>query len=496
MGKRADARYRPGRRSRDWLKVKLENRQELVVGGWTEPRGSRPHLGALLLGYYDEAGEFVYAGHTGTGFSNDQLLDLHTRLKRLERKTPPFTERPKTNAAPHWTTPKVVVEVRFNEWTREGRLRQPVFLGVRDDKDPREVWREPAPTPAVMKEEERQPSGGRRKKAGASRQKEDAALAATLDTPVVRRIAELTADRKEGRLELEEGIELAVTSLDKVFYPRSGHTKGDLFRYYARLASCILPAMTDRPLVLKRYPNGVEKESFYQQAAPDSPPAGVRVETVRIDGKEQRRLVGGNLATLLYTIQLGAISFDPWHSRVDDLESADYTILDLDPGPGADFGTVIEVARRVHEEMERLGLHGALKTSGSSGLHIYLPLPPHTPLDAATLIAQIVATRVARAHPRIATVERMTRNRPEGTVYVDYLQNILGKTVAGVYAVRAKAMPTVSTPLGWEELTDDLDLRDFTVETVPARVARIGDLWHPALKEPNSLDALRAGVPE
>ncbi len=287
---------------------------------------------------------------------------------------------------------------------------------------------------------------------------------------------------------------LPVTSLDKVFYPETGHTKGDLLVYYARLARHILPAMADRPLVLKRFPNGVEGESFYQQAAPDAPPDGVRVETLHIEGKKQRRLVGGDLATLLYTVQLGAISFDPWHSRVADLDAADYTILDLDPGPGADFQTVVEVARRVKEEMDALGLHGALKTSGSSGLHIYLPLPPATPLDAATLIAQIVATRVARAHPEIATVERMTRNRPSGTVYVDYLQNILGKTVAGVYAARAKPRPTVSTPLSWDELTDDLDLGDYTVDTVPARVARLGDLWHPAMKKPNSLDALTAGV--
>ena len=202
------------------------------------------------------------------------------------------------------------------------------------------------------------------------------------------------------------------------------------------------------------------------------------------------RLVGGNLATLLYTIQLGAVSYDPWHSRVQALGSADYTILDLDPGEGATFARVIQVARWVKEEMDALGFTGALKTSGSRGLHIYIPLRPRTPLDAATLVAQIIATRVAQKHPKEATVERMVRNRPRATIYVDYLQNILGKTVAGVYAVRAKDGATVSTPLRWDELTDDLDLREFTIRTVPRRVREVGELWGPAMSVPNSPERL------
>jgi bifunctional non-homologous end joining protein LigD len=204
----------------------------------------------------------------------------------------------------------------------------------------------------------------------------------------------------------------------------------------------------------------------------------------------QPRLIGGNLTTLLYTVQLGAISYDPWHSRVGRLETPDYTILDLDPGPGATFQDVIEVAGYVKEEMDAFGFNGGLKTSGSRGLHVYLPLPEGTPLEAATLVAQIIATRVSQKYPRIATVERYTKNRPEGTIYVDYLQNILGKTVAGVYAARAKSRPTVSTPLEWSELNADLDLQAFTVDTVPERVAEVGDLWGPAMAKPNSLESL------
>jgi bifunctional non-homologous end joining protein LigD len=398
-------------------------------------------------------GGLVYAGHTGGGFSRQSLAEMSRQLRRLERKTSPFTTTPRTNEKAHWTTPRVVVEVRFNEWTGDGSLRHPIFLGIRDDKDPKEVVREPGPVPQSSSK----PPGSGRKPA-----------------------ADVSVD---------------FTNRDKVFFPAVGRTKGDLIDYYTAMAGHILPAMSDRPLVLKRFPNGVDGKSFYQQSAPDDPPVGVRVEELDLgDDGPQRRLVGGNLDTLLYTIQLGAISYDPWHSRVGALDSADYTILDLDPGPGVAFSGVIEVARWVFEEMEALGLHGALKTSGSRGLHIYLPLPAGTPLDAATLVAQIVTTRVSIRHPEAATVERMRRKRSDRAVYVDYLQNILGKTVAGVYAVRAREGATVSTPLARDELTDDLDMRDFTMDTVPARVERLGDIWAEAMNEPNDLTTLIAGV--
>jgi bifunctional non-homologous end joining protein LigD len=484
IAKRVESRYKPGQRSSDWLKIKLENRQELVVGGWTEPRKSRPYMGAILLGYFDPEGEFVYAGNAGTGFTRDTLEDLYNRLKRLERKKSPFNGPVKATEKIHWVAPQVVVQVKFNEWTREGKLRQPVFLGVRDDKDPSLVRRETPATTAsrLLGADEGIPDKTAGKEAKAS----------APESPLSRKIQQLRQKGGEGELKVGKEGSIPITSLGKVFYPATKHTKGDLLVYYGRMGDYILPWMKDRPLVLKRFPNGVEGQSFYQQAAPDAPPPGVRVETLRYEGKDQRRLVGGNLVTLLYTIQLGAISYDPWHSRITSLETPDYTILDLDPGPGVTFQEVVQVACWVKEEMDRLGLHGGLKTSGSSGLHIYLPLPRRTPLDAATLVAQIVATRVAQRYPKQATVERMTKNRPAGTVYVDYLQNILGKTVAGVYAVRAKTAPTVSTPLAWEELTDSLDHQEFTIDTVPARLQAVGDLWTPAMEKPNSLEGLKS----
>ena len=287
---------------------------------------------------------------------------------------------------------------------------------------------------------------------------------------------------------------LAVSSLDRVIFPGSGLTKADLFGYYATLAEAILPWTADRPLVLERFPDGVGGESFYQQTTPETVPDGVRVEAVAAGGRRRRpRLVGGDLATLLYTIQLGAVSYDPWHTRLTQPECADYTILDLDPGPETDFRRVVDVAHRVKEELDALGLRGALKTSGATGLHVYLPLPPGTPAEAALLVAQILATRVAQKHPREATVERLTRRRPSGTVYVDYLQNIPGKTVAGVYAARARPGATVSTPLGWAELDDDLDPRAHDLTTVPERLRRLGDLWSTAMAAENPLEALLPG---
>ena len=307
---------------------------------------------------------------------------------------------------------------------------------------------------------------------------------------IIAGLDEIDARGGSGKLETSRGALLDVTNLGKVFFPCLNFTKGDLMRYYVTVARFILPVMSARPLVLKRFPNGVQGQPFFQQNAGDTPPS-VRTATIHTDGGSTKlRIIGGDLETLLYTVQLGAISVDPWHSRVRSLDAADYSIIDLDPGPRAPFERVVEVARRVREAMDSLGLHGALKTSGSSGLHIYLPLPPGTPTEAATLVAQIVATRVSEQHPKVATIERSVKARGAATVYVDYLQNIIGKTVAAAYSARANPDALVSTPLDWAELDDDLDPRAFTIETAPRRFAEVGDIWAAGMKKKNSLRAL------
>jgi bifunctional non-homologous end joining protein LigD len=499
IAKRIDSTYEPGKRPRSWLKLKIEFREEFVVGGYTEPRNAREHIGALLLGYFDN-NRFIYAGHTGGGFTRQGLSDMYKRLKPLERKSSPFEETPKTNEKAHWVKPEVVVEVKFSEWTADRRLRQPIFVGVRDDKDAKDVEIEaasvqqkpvrkvvaatrntPVKVPARAKRATRTSIA---KAPGAKPEKVDASA-------LLEQLSSIEKARGDGALDFGGGKKLKVSNLDKVFFPTGKYTKGDVMRYYTRIADFILPTIQDRPLVLKRFPNGIDGESFYQQKASESTPPGVRVEVITTDGGDkQPRIIAGDLFTLLYTVQLGAISVDPWHSRVPSLEYADYTVIDLDPGPRANFARVVQAALWAKEVIDGFGLHAAIKTSGSTGLHIYLPLPPETPNEAATLVAQMIATKVAAAHPKEATIERSVKARGAATVYVDYLQNIQGKTVAGPYCVRAKPGATVSTPLKWIELTDDLDPREFHLGNAAERFEKLGDIWNEAMRKKNSLRAL------
>jgi bifunctional non-homologous end joining protein LigD len=486
IAKRVDSTYLPGVRSDAWLKLKVELRQEFVVGGYTEPRNTREHIGALLLGYFDR-GRFLYVGHTGGGFTRSGLKEMHKRLRGLERKTSPFEETPKTNERAHWVRPEVVVEVKFSEWTADGKLRQPIYLGIRDDKDAREVGVEPL---SLQRRASRPPVAARATTSTRKSATRAGPPASRFD--VVAQLDLIERRGGEGTVRIDRRTTLGVSSLEKIFFPEDGYTKGDVMRYYTRVAPFILPAMADRPLVLKRFPDGIHGKSFYQQNAPEQVPGGVRVETItNEEGTEQERIVGGNLATLLYTIQLGSISVDPWHSRVQSLDYADYTILDLDPGPRALFERVVEVALWVKEELDALELRSVAKTSGASGVHVAVPLPPRTSNETALLLAQLVATRVAKAHPRQATVERSVKARPPGAIYVDYLQNIRSKTVAGVYGTRAKPGATVSTPLEWAEMTPDLDPREHTIVTVPGRVAKKGDIWGRVMKRGNPPRALR-----
>jgi len=471
--------YRSGRRTPAWRKLKLLAEQEFVVGGWTEPRQSRKHFGSLLLGYYDDD-RLVWAGHVGTGFTADDLERIAALLAPLERRTSPFSGPVKAMEKPHWVEPRLVVQVRFTEWTSEGLLRQPVFLGLRDDRKPRDVVREtggPAARPPVV------PA-----KTGRYRKRPVHRVDRAAEGSVVDQLLALEEARKDGDLLLPNGERLRVTNLSKVFWPDLGITKGELLRYYATVADLILPVVADRPLVMRRFPNGVTRHAFYQQKHPETPPPGVRREILPPEADPpdkdgpRERLIGGSLTTLLYMTQLAAISQDPWFSRVDDPFHPDYAAIDLDPGDGTSFRTVLEVARLVKAELDRYRIPAAPKTSGASGLHIYIRLPPGTTYETAQLLCRLIATTVAEAHPRIATVERPVKKRRRGTVYVDFLQNILGKTLAAAYSARASEYAGVSTPLTWKEVADGIDPRDFTIRTAPDRFRRVGDLWGRFLK--------------
>ena len=284
---------------------------------------------------------------------------------------------------------------------------------------------------------------------------------------------------------LSDGARVPIGNLHKVFWPEPGISKGELLRFQLRMAPYLLPVVENRPLVMKRFPNGVDGKSFYQHRAPDPLPDGLRVATVRESPDKPDSvvpyLVGGRLQTLLYMAQLAVISQDPWFATLEDLESADQVALDLDPMPEATFDRVLDVACWLHDELDRLGVPCFAKTSGSEGIHIFIPLPPGTPYEAGMIFCQIVATVVADAHPATATVERMVRQRRPDAVYIDYLQNIYGKTLACAYSARASPFAGVSTPLTWTEVHEGvaagLRPQDFTVRSIFPRLEQVGDLW-------------------
>lgn len=315
IAKRIDSRYEPGNRSRSWLKLKIEFRQEFVVIGYTEPRNSREYIGALLLGYFDH-GRFIYVGHTGGGFTRQGLEEMYRRLKPLERKTSPFEETPKTNEKAHWVKPEVVVEVKFSEWTADRRLRQPIFLGVRDDKDPKEVGLEPTSVQkksargcTVAKREARPSIAARAKTAvkvptrkTARRAPSAGGTHARIDTGSL--LDQLTAIEEkggDGSLDFGGGKTLKVSNLDKIFFPKEKYTKGDVMRYYTRIADFILPVVQDRPLVLKRFPNGIDGESFYQQKPSETTPPEARVELIETEGGEKQRRIIGEISSPSFT---------------------------------------------------------------------------------------------------------------------------------------------------------------------------------------------------
>ncbi len=530
------SKYLSGRRSPAWRKLKLVRRQEFVVGGWTEGRSSRSGFGALLVGYYPggtggeppsrgraaasarassaaprrAANRLIYAGHVGSGFAQADLDAIGAHLHAIAAGESPFTAVPPANEAPHWVEPSLVVEVKFTRWTADDVLRHPVYLGVRADIAPRDVRREdgrarrapgspPAVTAASALPRARGRASGARPSSRSARAPAPTSPPPPMSAPdpaidvLCDRLRALESSRKRGVLRLPDGGEVPVGNLHKVFWPEPGLTKGDLVRFNLRMSPYLLPVVADRPLVMKRFPNGIDGKWFYQHRSPDELPEGVRVVTVNESLAREDTgvpyLIGGTLQTLAWMAQLAVISQDPWFSRLPDIAEADWVALDLDPMPEAPFSRVVEVARWLHDELARLGVPCLAKTSGASGLHIYIPLPPGTPYEAGMIFCQIVATIVASRHPRVATVERMVKRRAADAVYIDYLQNIYGKTLAAAYSARASPFAGVSTPLTWAEVHDGLKAglspRDFTLENVFDRLAEVGDLWA----------GLRAGAP-
>ena len=439
VAKRMASRYVAGR-ARDWLKIKCERRQEFVIGGYTTPQGTRAQFGALHLGLYED-GRLVYVSKVGTGFDTPGLDRLMERLRPLARPTSPFDVGTPAGRGHHWVEPELVCEVRFTEWTSDGGIRHPTFLGLRDDKRPEECRREaPGVTDA--------PS-------------EDTPPAAASTTP--------------------EPPRVAISNPRKIFWPDDGYTKADLVAYYEAVSAALLPYLADRPLVLTRYPDGIAGKSFYQKDAPDFVPSWVRTE--RIWAKDVQRdvdyFVVEDLETLRYVVNLGVIPLHLWGSHVGSLERPDWLILDLDP-KGAPFTDVVKVARALRGLLDVLELPSYVKTSGATGLHILLPLAARYTYDETRTFARLLATLGVEAEPEISTIVRPVRDRG-GKVYIDYLQNGHGQTIVAPFSVRPLRSAPVSCPLRWIEVTARLDPARFTIATMPARLAKVGDPMAPVL---------------
>jgi bifunctional non-homologous end joining protein LigD len=448
IAKRADSRYRPGVRGRDWLKIKVRRRQEFVIAGYTRGTGGRRRLGALVLAVH-RGGGLVWAGNCGSGLTESEIDRLLTLLAPLERAESALAVVPRMpRVRPQdvvWVEPRLVCEVEFTEWTDEGRLRAPVYLGLREDKPASQV--------------------------------------------VVERPAEIEL-RRGGRT-------LRIANLDKVFWPGEGITKGDLVEYYRAIAPVLVPHLRDRPITLKRYPDGIEGGFFFQKDAPEHMPAWIRTFAVRATSREtgEERTIGAPLVddelALLWLVSLGCIDINAWCSRIDRPDRPDVVLFDLDPAADAGFRAVVRVALLVREALELMGLEGFPKTSGAKGMHVIVPIARRYTFQDTRHFAEVVAGALARTHPGLVTTE-WRRERRRG-VLIDANQNGAGKTLASVYSVRPVPGASVSTPLAWAEVTEDLDPRDFTMPVVLDRVGRLGDLHAPVLRRHQSLGrALRA----
>ncbi len=451
MAKRADSLYHPNTRSRDWLKIKTHLRQEVVIIGYTDPRESRQYFGALVLGLYDDDHNLIFTGHTGSGFSDEVLRDLFNRLQPLVTSDCPITPTPKTNEPAHWVTPKLVCEVEFTEWTADGSMRHPIFMGLREDKLATDVHLEISVS---------------------SQTKGKAMQPQKPETP-----PQTSSDKT---LELN-GHTIQLTHTGKVYWPKERITKGQLLDYYAEVAPLILPYLKDRPESLKRYPDGIAGPNFYQKDMAGHAPSWAKTITIHSTGEDHdiEYLLCQDEAALLYMINLGCIDINPWNSRTGNLDNPDWCVIDLDP-EATTFSSVVKTAQAVHAFLDELDIPSYPKTSGATGLHIYIPTGAKYTHDQVKMFAELIARNVHKRTPDLTSVERSPTKR-QGKIYLDFLQNRHGQTLAAPYSARPRPHATVSTPLHWDEVKPGLKPIQFTIENAPARFKTVGDLWKPVL---------------
>ena len=450
IAKKKNSEYIEAKRTTSWLKIKFRHQQEAVIGGFTEPRGSRKNIGALVLGVYQD-NILNYIGHVGGGLNEDTITDLKARLKKLMVKECPFATKPKTNMPATWVKPKLVCEVAFQEWTDEGYLRVPIFLGLREDKSACEVQREV-----------------------------ECSLNKAKKKVIIKKESSSSNLKNKDQWRKVNGQRLQLTHLDKIYWPIDGYTKNDLLEYYDSISNFILPYLKDRPESMHRFPHGILGQSFFHKNF-EAPPEWIKTFKVKSkhEDKMVRYLLCQNKATLLYMVNLGCIEINPWLSRIQSPDNPDFCVLDLDP-EGISFSAVIEAAQNIHELLEEIGAKNYCKTSGATGLHICIPLCAKYSYDQSKQFAELIANIINLRLPKITSVIRSTQKRQK-KVYLDFLQNRPNQTIVAPYSVRPRPLAPISTPLQWQEVVIGLNPEQFNLLTIKDRIQKIGDIWKPIL---------------
>jgi bifunctional non-homologous end joining protein LigD len=430
VAKRAGSKYE-SRRSRDWMKIKAVNQQEFIICGFTH--GEREYFSSLVLGLYED-GKLVPVGQVGTGFDEKSLPKIYGRLEPLITKTSPFEQAPKRALRKiTWVKPELVCEVKYLEITPDGQLRAPVFLGLRDDKPAKEtVLEAPAGDPPPQK----------------------------------------------------------FRNLNKIFFPKDGVTKGDVIQYYDDIADLILPHLRDRPLSLKRYPDGIHEPYFFQKNVADRKfPSWIRTEAIESEGEDKviHYVICNDKPTLVYLANLGCIDHNPWMSRIGSLDNPDFVLIDLDPYE-CPFELIVEAAQRTHKVLDSIGLDGYPKTTGGDGMHIYVPVEPVYTYEQVRHFAEVLWHLVVAQKPDLFTTPRSVAKREKGRVYFDYLQIGKSKTIAAPYVLRAHDGAPVATPLAWKEVKKGLTPGQFNIRNAVERFRKLGDIFEPALTNKQRLE--------
>jgi bifunctional non-homologous end joining protein LigD len=458
IGKLADSPYRLDKRSGEWVKIKTGKRQEAIVCGYTAPKGGRKNFGSLVLGVYDDKGVLKNIGSSGGGFDEKSLAEIYAQLQEIRQEKSPFGYKIPQKSKVYWVKPVLICEVAFSEWTGDGQMRHPVFQGLRPDKNPEDVKIEKtAKTMDTVKSIEDKPDS----KTGTSSGK-------------------TKADAKGKGLTIS-GRSLQVTNLNKVLWPDEGITKGDLINYYRSVAKYILPFLKNRPESLNRFPNGIKEKNFYQKNMETAPEWA---ETIKIKSDSKREevnyLVCNNEATLVYMANLACIEIHPWNSKIGSLDKPDWIVMDIDPGDTNTFEQVIDTALVVKTIMDKANAGAYIKTSGATGLHIYIPMGAKYTYEEGKTFANVMAEMTVAQLPDTTTTVRHVNQR-DGKIYVDYLQNNQGQTLASVFSVRPKPGATVSMPLEWSEVKHGLHPSQFTIKNALARIEKQGDIFKPVL---------------